>query len=215
MRHKLHAACLSRNAPGRARRAQSQQRATFVSQRASMTHEALQLLEGHVRNPREARALVALDVSAVRQSAILDHLLACCAHERELARLLDELAHRRHAVNAGDGVEDPKLNAAVALVTVGLDAVRADLNALLPLASAELDAIVKLRGELDWFRSCNQSLVEELQREGVALAASKERLWLVEESLLLRLDGTIRSLASAVTAREPCARSAIRCVVGE
>ena len=40
------------------------------------------LLSGLVRNAREAKALVELDVSAVRQHVLFDHLLASCAQER-------------------------------------------------------------------------------------------------------------------------------------
>ena len=142
----------------------------------------MHLLAGLVRNAREAQALVALDVNAIQRQTTLDHLLACCSHQHELERLHDALLA---------SPPDPKLNAAVALVSVVLAGVHADIDTLLSKADAELWTMSKtLRSEIDWFRSANASLVDELQGCG-PVAAAKERLWLIEESLLLRIDNVL------------------------
>lgn len=166
-----------------------------------MAAPPMHLLAGHVRNAREARAMVSLDVHAVRQQAICDDLLACFAQEHELVRL-----HRLLAAGAVDYAkiragDDVKLRAAVPLVEFALATVRAGIRGLLSRADATLEHLAELRSELDWFRSANQSLVEELQGENCGpLAEAKEQLWLIEESLLRRVEGLLEPRRGAARA---------------
>ena len=168
----------------------------------------MHLLGNLVRNAREAQAIVQLDVNAIRQQCIYDHLLACCAHERELKQLHFDLC------TAGD----PKLNAAAALVDVARTATRANVQELMDLADQSLKEVASVRSTLDWFRAANQSLVDELKTEGYApLAAAKERLWLIEESLVYRIDGVLdelRSLATAADTAAACTVTPNACVSG-
>ena len=70
----------------------------------------LELLAGSVRNGREAAALVDIDTLALKHEVIHDHLLASCAHERELERLQRALAD--------GGTADPQLLAAAPLILI-------------------------------------------------------------------------------------------------
>ena len=137
------------------------------------------LLVGATRNEREAQRLVSLDVLQLHQRVVSDNLLACFAQERELQRLITLMEHEVQMV------------AAMSIVTVALTTVRSNIRDLLARAHSIAQRLAEARTELDWFRSTNQSLVAEI-RDGsglvpdldAPLARAKERLWLVEESLL-------------------------------
>ena len=96
----------------------------------------LHLLAGTVRNAREARCLVEFDCQIVRYEVILDHLLTCCAHERELERARSALI-----LHCG---KDPKLRAGAALVCNAICTCQHNIQALV----AEADAVLKSLAEL-------------------------------------------------------------------
>jgi cell division protein FtsB len=86
--------------------------------------------------------------------------------------------------------DEVQMVAAMSIVTVALTSVRSNIRDLLARARSIAQRLAEARTELDWFRSTNQSLVAEI-RDGsglvpqdAPLARAKERLWLVEESLL-------------------------------
>ena len=139
------------------------------------------LLAGLVRNGRESRALVALDLHVMRHKCILDHLLSCVVHEQELERL-------HAALKAPAEHENAQLNAALPLVSDALVSIRAAVQELMARADANAAELSELCLELEWFRSSNQVLVDELRGEGCeALAAAKHQLWQIEDTLLHNL----------------------------
>ena len=137
------------------------------------------LLVGTTRNEREAQRLVSLDVLQMHQRVVSDNLLACFAQERELQRLITLME------------DEVQMVAAMSIVTVAMSSVRSNIRDLLARARSIAQRLAEARTELDWFRSTNQSLVAEIRdgsglvpQDDAPLARAKERLWLVEESLL-------------------------------
>ena len=122
------------------------------------------LLVGATRNEREAQRLVSLDVLQLHQRVVSDNLLACFAQERELQRLITLMEHEVQMV------------AAMSIVTVALTTVRSNIRDLLARAHSIAQRLAEARTELD-----GSGLVPDLD---APLARAKERLWLVEESLL-------------------------------
>ena len=176
----------------RARRARFSSAASLRSIN-TMSHSfapPLPLLASSVRNAREAASLVELDVLAVRHEVIHDHLLACCAHERRL-----EALHSRALAAA-----DPQLLAVAALCATALATVRRDIGLLVAEADEVLKGVAEKEGTIKRYAESNEALAAELAEEGGAhsLAAAKERLWLIEESLVHRMGSTLSSLAGRI-----------------
>lgn len=146
------------------------------------------LLASHVRNAREASLLVDLDCLEARQSLLLNHLMACCAHDRHL-RLVESAL-----TVYGSG--EAQLRAASALICTALATIRRDVAALL----AEMDSLLKHVTEchylLQGYSASNEVLAIELAEEGAApgIAAAKQRLWLIEESLVTRIESVLGPL---------------------
>ena len=93
-----------------------------------------------------------------------------------LAQVLDE------------DVSDPELNAAAVLVDTARAAVKRNLAVLSTEVEGASRQLRASRVALQRFAETNRSLHEELAEEGVgALASSKQKLWLVEESLAHRI----------------------------
>ena len=137
------------------------------------------LLQGQVRNENEARELAALDVAALREAGALQHTLSFCAYDAGLRAAADALRE------AGP---DPELNAAAVLVDTARAAVKRNLAVLSTEVEGASRQLRASRVALQRFAETNRSLHEELAEEGVgALASSKQKLWLVEESLAHRI----------------------------
>ena len=137
------------------------------------------LLHGQVRNENEARELAALDVAALREAGALQHTLSFWRVRRRPAAAADALRE------AGP---DPELNAAAVLVDTARAAVKRNLAVLSTEVEGASRQLRASRVALQRFAETNRSLHEELAEEGVgALASSKQKLWLVEESLAHRI----------------------------
>lgn len=153
----------------------------------------LHLLASSVRNASEATALVDVDLLALRHEVLHDHLLACCAHERELQRTHDIVTRRA----AGD--EHSQLRAAAALCATALATVRANIAMLV----AEADEVIRglCESTIQRHAESNEALAAELAEEGAPmLAAAKQRLWLVEESLAHRMSRMLATLRDRMAA---------------
>ena len=138
-----------------------------------------------VRNVRESRALVELDLQALSLEVLHDHLLAACAHEYALERL-------RSALCIADSAQ---LHAASALCASALATTRHNICLLV----AETDDVLRTASEcastVRQYAESNEALAVELAEEGApTLAAAKERLWLIEASLVHRVSCLLASL---------------------
>ena len=149
----------------------------------------LDLLAGLVKNGREAHALAALDCHAVRHEVVMDHMLVCCAHSRVLERLWCALQLRCGA--------DPRLHAASVICHEALAAVNEDICALVAEADVTLRAVADSSNTLSRYAENNEELAEELAGEAAHVAAAKQQLWLVEESLVARIGACISTFAEA------------------
>eukprot|EP00966_Prymnesium_polylepis_P119899 2770737-Prymnesium_polylepis.2 len=136
------------------------------------------LLRGLVRNPQEAQTIAALDVLASHEACLLEHIFAALAYTSVLQTCLTALVDR--------GV-DPEVNGALVLVSNALEAARSDVQMLCNRADGVWRAMLASRESLLRYAEVNRSLSEELKEEGCALAANKQRLWLVETSLAHRI----------------------------
>ena len=148
------------------------------------------LLRGLVRNPQEAQALAHLDVLASHEACLLEHLFATLAY---LDTLHDTSLTLSEAL-------DPELNGATALVSNALEVVQADVALLCAKANEVTAALSLSRQSMLRYAEVNHSLSEELKEEGSALAANKQRLWLIETSLAHRIE--LRSSHVAATASQ-------------
>ena len=136
------------------------------------------LAAGLVKAEREARALAELDLLAVKEEAVRQHMLATSVYERQLSEAARAL---------GPGTE-PGLSPALALIATAQAALRQDALWLQTQAEFLAERAERSQGTLQNFAAINQSLCSELTDEGcAALAASKRKLWLVEESLAFRI----------------------------
>ena len=168
----------------------------------------LPLMDGFVRNASEAAALVRLDYESIKYEVLHDHLLGCCAHERELMRLHSVLALATggtplHAYEAdaasADATATARLRAALVLCEQALAATRRSIDRIV----VDIDELVKQVDQsattLRRYAESNEAFVREIQEAGTdaappALASTKQQLWLVEESLVARVDATLAAL---------------------
>jgi hypothetical protein len=156
----------------------------------------LHLLAGLVRNPREAKALVDLDGHAIRYEVALDHLLSCCAQERDLEHLRCTLTlHSR---------VDASLQTALVLCDNALVNVRRSIDVIVAEVDALLRRVAELSVTLRRYAESNEALAKELEedRSAPAVAAAKQRLWLVEESLAARSDQLLATMRRRVRQEE-------------
>lgn len=152
-------------------------------------------LASTVRNASEAAALVDVDLLALRHEVLHDHLLACCAHERDLER-----AH--HTISRA-ALADPQLLAAASLCASALVTVRDNIELLVAEVDEVLQGVHEAAATVRRYAEGNEALVAELIEDGApCLAASKQRLWLVEESLAFRMDTMLSSLRNRMTQTE-------------
>ena len=164
----------------------------------------LALLASSVRNASEAAALVDIDILALRHEVLHDHLLACCAHEHEL-----EQARCKLARVAADG--DQQLVAASALCMSALATVRGNIELLVTEADEVLCSVRESARTIRRYAESNEALAAELAEEGApALAAAKQRLWLVEESLAHRMDSMLAALSERLLSHEELEEGASR-----
>ena len=148
----------------------------------------LPLLASSVRNVSEASALVDVDLLVKRHEVLHNHLLACCTHERDLVRTQSAL------MRCAGG--DPQLLAAAALCASLLITVRANIDLLVSEADEVLSGVSKSARGIQQFAEANEALAVELAEEGgaPALALAKKRAWLVEASLVHRMDAMLGAL---------------------
>ena len=152
----------------------------------------IHILAGHVRNKKEAQTLIGMDCRVAQHELLLDHLLACCAHERELARAL-------RAIDTCSQRDLTSLNGPRALISSALDTVRCNIDSLVAEIDGVLCGLSESAHVLKQYAESNEALALELLEEGSApsVAAAKQRLWLVEESLCARVETTIADIAHA------------------
>ena len=141
-----------------------------------------------MRNGREARTLVTLDILAARHKVLLDHLLAACAQEHDLQAL--------RSVLSVQCTSDEGLLAALSVVVNALSVVQQNIAGIIRRADELLQAIHDSAGMLRQHAENNEALADELAAEGGAasVAAAKQRLWLIEESLACRIDASLAAL---------------------
>jgi hypothetical protein len=151
----------------------------------------IRLLAGHVRNKKEARVLVNCVDCQAQHAAVLDHLLACSSYELELSRALSGIE-----MLSGS---DARLHAARALIASALDGVRRDIDALVAQAAEHLNQLDEACRSLRTYAENNEATYLELSEEGSAqnIASSRQRLWLVEESLAARIELALAGHAAA------------------
>ena len=152
----------------------------------------IRLLGGHVRNKKEARVLLGCVDCQAQHAAVLDHLLACTSYELELSR----------ALNAIDRLcgSDAHLHAARALIASALDGVRHDIDTLVAQAAEHLDQLAHICNSLRAYAENNETVYLELTEEGAApnIASTRQRLWLVEESLAARIELALATHAAGL-----------------
>ena len=157
----------------------------------------LALLASSVRNASEATALVDIDLLALRHEVLHDHLLACCVHERELQRARDAFTR---AAAAGDA----QIRPAAVLCASALESVRSNIDLLVAEADEVLQGVRDSMGTIRRLAESNEAFAAELAEEGTpSLAAAKQRLWLVEESLAHRMNRMLTSLRERMTTAPP------------
>ena len=154
----------------------------------------LHLLSSTVRNQTEASALVDIDLLALRHEVLHDHLLTCCAHEQALSQ-----AHQAISRNASS---DPQLHAAAALLASALATIRGNITQLVAEADEVLHGVAECAGVARRYAEGNETLAAEVAEGGAhALAAQKQRLWLIEESLAYRMNSQLDSLRGRMSER--------------
>lgn len=137
------------------------------------------LIAGTVRNPREAAALAELDVLAIKEECLLEHLCATALYARTLDDAVESISK--------DG-SDPATGPAVTLLQAAQEALQQGDGWLRECAEGVMQQMAACQLLLKSLAEINHSLHAELQEEGCeALAKNKRRLWLVEESLCHRV----------------------------
>ena len=158
----------------------------------------LPFLASSVRNASEASALVDVDLLYKRHEVLHDHLLACCTRERDLLRTQSALMRR------ADG--NPQLLAAAALCASLLKSIRANIDLIVSEVEEVLSALSKSARGIQQFAEANEALAGELAEAGgaPALADAKKRAWLVEASLVHRMDTMLDTLRARLNQAEGC-----------
>ena len=88
-----------------------------------------------------------------------------------------------------------------ALQPAALATVRANIDMLVTEIDEVLRGVAESASTVRRYAEGNEALAAELSEEGApALAAAKQRLWLVEESLAYRMDSVLQSLRERLAA---------------
>lgn len=177
-------------------------------------------LEGLVRNASEAGCLVRLDCESVRHEVLHDQLLACCAQEHQLQRLRQALllntlpaakeggscnqSGSATTVDSGSP-EVQQLRSARVLCEEALACTRRNIDMLVTEADSLLQNVDRSATELRRYAENNEAFLREIEEAGASssLAAAKQRLWLVEESLTARVEATLSALRAKLNPGPP------------